>query len=138
MAEKYRTNSDFTFQSFVEMAEQLYKKHGYITWSWEVGATRSTSQNNALHLYCELLSKALNDSGYDMKLVLEKLSKDAEIPWTQLTVKERLWKVVQKAMTGKQSTTEPTRKEYVDIYDALNRITIENFGVSVQWPSEDR
>lgn len=137
--ECFRVNSDATFDNFVGWAGELYKKHGYVIFAYETGQQRSLSQNAALHLFCEHLATALNDAGFDMVILLQALSKRTEIPWTKTSVKERLWKPVQEAMTGKKSTTEPKRLDYPEIYEALMRIIANNApGVSVEWPVKER
>ena len=93
---------------------------------------RTNLQNKSLHKYFELLAEALNDAGLDMKTVLRP---EIDIPWSKDTVKSQLWKPIQKAMLDKESTTEPSTKEYVEIYEVLNRHLSEKLGISVDWPS---
>ena len=50
-----------------------------------VEAQRSDSQNSALHLWCEMVAKHLNDLGMDMRKTLRQ---DMDIPWTKSSVKE--------------------------------------------------
>jgi hypothetical protein len=52
-------------------------------------------------------------------------------------VKEVLWRPIQIAATGKESTTELDTKEPSIVYEILNRHIASNFGVSVPWPCED-
>ena len=42
------------------------------------------------------------------------------VPFNAELVKDYLWRPIQKAITGKQSTTQPETHEYSLIYDALN------------------
>jgi len=95
---------------------------------------RTIKQNASLHVYCELLAEALNDAGLDMKKTLKP---EVDIPWRKESVKEHLWKPIQKALTGKESTTEISTVEPSEIYDVLNRHISEKFGVHVDWPSID-
>lgn len=99
----------------------------------EPEATRTVTQNSALHLYLTMLADALNAAGLDMAEVLKK---DAEIPWTPLTVKERLWRPIQQAMLEKASTTRLSRKQVSEVYDVLNRHTSAKLGVSILWPDK--
>jgi hypothetical protein len=96
---------------------------------------RTEQQNKALHLYCEQLSHALNDAGYEMKAVLAV--KAVDVPWSKERVKEVLWRPIQEAMTGKESTTELNTVEPSEIYRVLDRHIASNFGVHVEWPSEE-
>jgi len=97
-----------------------------------MNSDRTIKQNASLHVYCELLAEALNDAGYDMKKTLKP---EVDIPWRKESVKEHLWKPIQKALTGKESTTDISTVEPSEIYDVLNRHIGEKFGVHVDWPS---
>jgi len=92
---------------------------------------RTTPQNNALHLYYQLLATELNDAGYDLKIVLKQ---EADVPITSELVKEALWKPVQKHITGKDSTAQLSTKEIGEIYEVINRHISEKFGVYVPFP----
>ena len=91
---------------------------------------RTPTQNNALHLYFDLLARALNDSGQDMKQVIR-----VPISWSPYNVKEYLWRPLQKHLLGKESTTELNSDEIDKVYDQINRIVGERTGVYVPFPS---
>lgn len=95
---------------------------------------RTLRQNKAMHLFFTLLADELNAAGFDMKKTLRH---DVDIPWTGKTIKEWLWKPLQKAYLLKKSTTELTTKDIDAVYDILNRMLGEKTGVHVPWPSED-
>jgi hypothetical protein len=96
---------------------------------------RSPEQNNALHLYFERLAEALNGGGYEMKAVMKV--KKIDVPWSKERIKENLWKPLEEAMLSKSSTTELSRGEVNEVYEVLNRWTAQNFGISVEFPSEE-
>lgn len=96
------------------------------------GKTRTSKQNNSLHKFLQDLADSLNEAGLDMKTVLKP---EVEIPWTQTSAKEFLWRPIQQVMTGKDSTTEPTTKDYLVIQETLIRHLSAKFGVTVDWPS---
>lgn len=97
---------------------------------------RTGQQNKALYKFCELLAEALNDAGWETKRTL--LSRpEIEIPWSKNTVKELLWKPVQKAITGKDSTTEMNTVDPSEIYLVVDRHISELTGVSVPWPTNE-
>ena len=52
---------------------------------------RTTTQNKALHVYCGLVADALNDAGFDMRRFIKP---EIDIPWSMVSVKEHLWKVI--------------------------------------------
>jgi hypothetical protein len=93
---------------------------------------RTPRQNNALHLFFSLLAEELNAGGYDMRKVIREA---IDIPWTPYSVKEYLWRPVQKAQLGKKSTTKLTTKEIDQVYDTVNRVIGERTGVHVDFPS---
>jgi len=97
-------------------------------------AVRTTKQNNSMHKYFDLLCTALNDAGWDMKAVLEKLSKNAMIPWSPSAIKEKLWAPVQKQTYGKKGTAKLNTEEVSVVYEALNQVTANQLGVSVPFP----
>lgn len=94
---------------------------------------RTTLQNAALHKYCSLLAEALNDAGYDMRRTIKP---ELEIPWNGDTVKEHLWKSIQKAMLGKESTTKLETGEVSQVYETLSRHMSGKFGVTVPFPDK--
>lgn len=97
-------------------------------------ARRTIPQNKALHLFCSMLAEKLNDSGYDMRRTLKQ---DVDIPWSGASVKEYLWRPLQIAITGDESTTKPAPSEYTKIYEVLSRHLGEKLGVHVEWPCEE-
>lgn len=101
----------------------------------EAERKRTITQNKALHVYFELLATALNDAGLDMKRTLKP---EVDIPWSAVSVKEHLWRPIQKAIIDKQSTKEASTAEYGPVYETLNRHTSDRFGISIPWPSRDQ
>ena len=96
--------------------------------------TRTLTQNAALHQYCEMVASALNEAGLDMQTVL---AEGTEIPWSGHNVKEHIWRTVQRAALGKESTTELSTVEVSEMYDVINRQLSQAFGVVVPWPERD-
>jgi len=92
---------------------------------------RTIQQNKALHVYFKLVADALNGAGMDMRAVLKP---GVEIPWSPITVKDYLWRSIQKLQLRKDSTTELTTKEIDEVYDTLNR-HLAKFGVHEPFPS---
>jgi len=93
---------------------------------------RTTKQNNSLHLMFEHLAASLNDAGLDMKKTLKP---EVDIPWDKQTVKDYLWRPVQKAMLKKESTTELTTKEIDRVMNALTKHLATKFGLELEFPS---
>ena len=92
---------------------------------------RTLSQNAALHKYFELLANALNDAGYDVGTTIK-----VPVDFTKDTVKEYMAKPIMTALhPDKESTTELTTVEVNEIYEHLNRLTAEKFGIGIPFPS---
>jgi hypothetical protein len=94
---------------------------------------RTPTQNNAMHLYFTNLAEALNAAGYDMKKTMKA---DADIPWTDHAIKVNLWKVIEHAMFGHDSTTKLDTSQCSQVYEVVNRKIATTTGVSVPWPSK--
>ena len=95
---------------------------------------RTDQQRKAIEVYCRELAQALNDAGLDQRAVLAKMREGVEIPWGQESVKDTLWRRVQIALTGKESTAKLNTDEVSKVYDTLNRWLGQTLGVSVPFP----
>ena len=127
-------NSQPAFDAYLDHLRAQWEQHKYLRVDLKTGKQRSLTQNRCLHLYCTQLSDALNDSGLDFRQVIKD---GVDVPWTDALAKDYLWRPIQKAVTGKESTTKPERQEYSQIYDVLNRHISGKFGIFVGWPSKD-
>ena len=125
-------NSADTLSGVVVAIRRLYDEHHYLRVQIKTGKQRSPIQNNALQVYCRELAKAMNDAGHERE-VNTPIGK-CQLPWNADSVKENIWRPVQKAMTGEHSTTQPERGQYVEIYDVINRHMAETKGIHVPWP----
>jgi hypothetical protein len=99
---------------------------------------RTIQQNRSIHCYLGRLSTALNDAGWDMRRLLELLSKDSCIPWTMNSAKEKLWRKVQDAMYLKSSTTKLEKIEVGKVYEVLDREVSRHSGVTVPFAKLQR
>ena len=95
---------------------------------------RTALQNRSLHKYYSLLAEALNDGGFEMQKVIRQ---SVEIPWTGTTVKEILWRPLQKAYKLEHSTTRLKTTDIDKIYLVLDRAISERTGVTIPFPSID-
>ena len=92
---------------------------------------RTGQQNKALHKWFELMANDLDDAGYDVQEVCT-----LPIAWTKDNFKENIWKPVQKAMFPDiTSTTELNTVQLTQVYEQINKIIGEKFGVSHNFPS---
>lgn len=97
---------------------------------------RTSQQNKSLHKWFELVSAQLNDAGITVQLLLKER---VELPVTPEVVKELLWRPAQRALLGKQSTTELSKQEDIDlVYDTLNRHLATRFHLeNIPFPSHE-
>lgn len=91
---------------------------------------RTKKQNNAIHLYCQLLADEFEEHGLDMKQVIH-----ADIPPTMELVKENIWRKVQEKMFGKKSTTQLTTDEVSRVYEVINKAIGQEWGIHIPFPS---
>lgn len=133
MSEEIIINSAHSKELFLRQMEKLYDEHKYLRLTIKTGKQRTNLQNAALHKYLSLLAEELNNAGLDMKKALKP---EVDIPWTTDNAKEYLWRPIQKAITKQDSSTKPSTKDYVYIYEVLSRHMVDKFGINVQWPSK--
>ena len=97
---------------------------------------RTPQQRKSIEVYCRELAEAFNASGQDMRKVLKP---GIEIPWSQETVKEQLFKVVMNAMYPEiESTSDLSSTQVSKVYETLNRHTATKLGVSLAFPSTEK
>ena len=121
-------------QTMAEEIENAFKEGNFYAFKmikYSDKRKRTLLQNASLHLYFTKLAKALNDAGLDMKKTLKP---ETDIPWSDYLVKEFLWKGIQKAMTGKESTCDLETDEVSKIYETLSRHLSTKLGVSLPFP----
>ena len=97
------------------------------------GVTRTPNQNAALHATFRRLAQGLNDAGYDMK---SDVVTKREIPWTESSVKEVLFKPIIEHMFEADSTTKLTVEELSDSVETLLREIAKRTGVVVSFTEE--
>lgn len=97
-----------------------------------VNSKRTADQNSAMHLWFQLVADELNAAGYSRQHVL---SKTVDLDWDMSSVKEDLWRSVQKPLLGKNSTTELKKTEDITrVFEHLNRFLGEKLGIHVPFP----
>lgn len=136
MTRKATINSQTTCDFTKKRIEELFHEHKWFEITYNFDKQRSGLQNSALHVYCDLLAKALNAAGYSF--IIEINGKRSEVDWSMHSVKEYMWRPIQKVIANKKSSAKCSTKDYPEIYENLNRLTANRFGVSVEWPSKER
>jgi hypothetical protein len=99
---------------------------------------RTDKQRKSLHLWLRMLSVALNDSGLEQKTVIEAMREGVELPWSDKTAKENLWRPIQLALTGEHSSNDIDTVEPSVICNTLSRWLSQTFAGFTPPPWPDR
>ena len=99
-----------------------------------VHANRSNKQNAVLHLLFRRLAEGLNDAGFE---ITHPFKSDLEIPYTEHSVKELLYRPIIEAMFGESSSTQLSTTQFSEAMTTLVDAVCRNTGVNVQIPTEE-
>lgn len=129
-------NSELALAEYLRDIAKLWRQHRYLIVSHRTGKQVTLTQRRALHLFCEMLADQLNASGLDQRKVLKPR---VAIPWSKETVKEYLWKPLQEATIGVESTNDAMRHEYGRVYDVLAQHMATEFNLCIpDWPKKKK
>jgi hypothetical protein len=131
MGQYWRCENQEQFDNAKKDLERQWKNNRWIEIKCRTPKNRSLKQNNSMYKFFKDVADTLNDHGLYMQVILKP---GFNIPWTQHSVKDLLWKTIQKKQTGKESTAELESHELDLIYDALNAHFVE-WGIHVEFPS---
>ena len=86
--------------------------------------TRTSAQNAALHACFRRLANDLNEAGYSVNSFAERLNqKEVELPWTETSVKELMYKLIINSLYDTDSTTKLTSDQLSrSVEIMLNRV----------------
>ena len=96
---------------------------------------RSSQQNKSLHLLFNNISFELNRMGLQFTYRGIK-GMEIEVPYTPETVKDYLWRPLQQALIGKESTTKLTTEDINKIFETLAQWFSQQ-GVIIDFPSAE-
>jgi len=96
---------------------------------------RSKRQNNAMHLLFSQAARQLNEHGIGKKIVIELLSKYATVPWNTITVKEDIWRPIQKSLLHKDSSADLVTVEIDQVFDVMSLEVLTPLGIEQAFPS---
>ena len=117
-------------EAYIKNIRIRFEKDKIIKVDAKSGKTRTLTQNASLHKFCSMLAQAMNEAGFDFRVFIKE---GYPVPFTEELVKEYIWKPIQKAVTGHESTTKPEPKQYSEVYDVLN-VKLAEHGLYVPWP----
>ena len=93
----------------------------------------SDQQRKAIYVYCNLLAKAFNKAGIMRRLILPG-GMEIETSWSKESVKDDIWRELQKALCGSESVNDLEPREVNEIYKHINRDVAAPQGVHVPFP----
>lgn len=96
---------------------------------------RTNSQNRSIHLFCEWVAFELNNAGLTRKLKLPDIGV-VDVLWSKETIKDGIWKPIQKVLLNKESSTELSCAEVTQVYEHFN-LWLSEKGISVPFPNEE-
>ena len=94
---------------------------------------RTARQSRTMWSWLNRVSIVLNDAGLDLKKTIK-----ADVDWNKDSVKLLLWDTIQKAVTGKTSSTKLSKEEWSLVYETLNRLLGDKFSVHVELTHDER
>ena len=97
---------------------------------------RTELQNRALHLYLTQVATELDRNGHTLQDVVKKITKVEIVP-TMHNIKEVVWREIQKAQLGKDSTTFLTKHEINEVYEVMNKWLGAYFQIHVPFPNDE-
>ena len=125
MSERWLVNNKFKAEQFCEYV-RANQDRGHI---YEIiPLTRTGKQNDAIHAYCREVAKVMTAHGMDMKTVVKE---GVSIDPTMYLIKDYMWRPIQKAVTGVESTRKITTLEVNEIYEVLSRLLVEKYSIDV-------
>jgi hypothetical protein len=101
----------------------------------ELVKQRTHAQNNALHLYLSMVANELQNQGQTLQNIVKAIKKVEIIP-TKENLKEVVWREIQKAILGKESTTFLTKHEVTEVYEVMSMWLAKNFGIDIPFPND--
>jgi hypothetical protein len=98
----------------------------------KVNGKRTNQQSKSIHLFCAQLADELTEKHIDKRSFFKE---SFYTNWTPISVKEDIWRPVQKALFHKDSTTKLNKQNEIDlIWETINKILIEKYKGNVTTP----
>lgn len=93
---------------------------------------RTLKQNSSLHLWFTKLAQRFEDLNLERKQVIELTT---DVPWTEGSIKEILFRPIMFSETGKMSSTQLTTKELLAVENIIHKALAERLGITQPFPS---
>jgi len=130
MSHRWMVDSKEKAEFFIAFIKDQFQAGTVLTYKIRE-ENRTERQNGAMHMWFRQIADRLNDAGDWVK---HPYSDTLEIPFTDVLVKEMLYKPVIKSMYEKNSTAKLTVRELSESAEVLVRWLSEHRGVYVPFP----
>lgn len=124
-----KQQAEFFMRYVMKEAEEGREKYYTI-----VNANRTNKQNNTLQLLFRRMAEALNDAGFEIP---HPFKPDLEIPYTESSIRELIYKPIIKAMFDADSSTTLTTTQFSEAMTTMVDAVCRNTGVNVPIPSQE-
>lgn len=94
----------------------------------------SPAQRNSLHKYCRLVAKDLNDCGITQQQTNDAFKDGADIDNTMESVKEGVWRRIQKIVLGINSTENLKTHQVNEVLQPVQKFLAQRLGITTAWP----
>jgi len=98
----------------------------------DVHKQRTLAQNRALHKYFNLLAYELNNRGQHCWCETVR----GYVMWSDLLIKELIWRPMQKLILNKVSTSDLDIGEINKIYEKVSEVIFDRFYFTLPFPKE--
>lgn len=95
---------------------------------------RTNKQNNALHLYFDMISKQFNNLGWQYNYVNPFTGEIVEIPWDLELIKKYVWKPLQFELFGFDKTSSLSTDGINQIIKILDQHFAQK-GIDIEFPN---
>jgi len=96
---------------------------------------RTERQSRSLHLYLTQVAEELDRQGHTLQDIVKCITK-VEIRPTMQNIKDVVWREIQKAQLGIESTTDLKKQEDIDkVYEVMNKWLGTYFEIHIPFPS---
>lgn len=124
---KDKRQAEFFIRFIMQEAEAGRERYYTI-----VHANRTNKQNNTLAVLCRRLAEGLNEAGFEIP---HPFKPDLEIPYTETSIRELIYKPIIKAMFDADSSTTLTTSEFSEAMTTMVDAVCRNTGVNVPIPT---
>jgi hypothetical protein len=122
------------WDAFINHVRHLQEDKGRAVFKWSFDKPRTAKQQAAIEVFCRNVSQEFNVNNITVQVIAEIAKRG--IDWTQVSVKEIIWRNMQRHLTGKESSKDLNTKEVGQVYEHINKYVLSEAGVYVPWPEK--